>query len=359
MTNNRIAYISCLQILGAALVILYHSFHEYPGNYASLPPLLLFQSVRMPLFTFISGFLFMLSWQKPGRYSSVSSFISIKAQRLLLPFIVLQTLAFVPRAMMSKYADEAVNLSVDSFLHCLIHTPSMTIPYFWYLPMIFTLLTVCYLLLSAARRHPQYILAGGTAAAILLFLCFDGKEIEFMGLGRLTDLTIFFMLGMIYARMRSQTDRLLSHWWQGAIYVTIWIATFLLFDTTSRWMQLLLSITGLGFMLCLAHHLSRIPKLWKPLEGYNYYMYLLSWFTCVASQQFLHHFTHFPWWVYTSLAFLSSIILPTLIAKILERLAPTNVAARTAICMLGHNPQKYTKKIPPVNPRVASAPEGY
>lgn len=63
-------FIAYLQVLGIILVVLGHSFHEYPDG-AGGKTLLLYRmlhSFRMPLFMFVSGFLMVYTTRI--RYSS-------------------------------------------------------------------------------------------------------------------------------------------------------------------------------------------------------------------------------------------------------------------------------------------------
>lgn len=342
-SSSRIAYISFLQILGAALVILYHSFHEYPGNPYALPALKLFQTVRMPLFTFISGFLFTLSMNRPEHYKSWRMFAWTKFQRLIVPFLVLETIAFLPRALMSDFgADEPVQLSLSSFIRGTLYTGSLTVEFLWFLPMIFVLLTSACILHHLSGRHRCVMYVMALMAGTALYLAFDGTEVPVLGLGRLTDLTVFFVLGMVYGQWRGHADRWLGKWWQGALCALIWLAAFHV-DWPPRWLQMLMSVAGIAMMLCLALNISGRTRFWKHLDGMNYMMYLLSWFTCVASQQLLAHFTDFPWWVYTVLAFASSIYIPLFIGRTLQHLAPRSRVARSMLWLLGHNPGKYKR----------------
>lgn len=113
--SGRTRFISFLQILGVVLVILGHSLHEYPDNYYQLWFYRLFQTVRMPLFVFISGFLFMVSMIKKGDSMTFVGFAKNKTQRLLLPYYFLEVITFVPRSIMSRYADDDIELSGSSF----------------------------------------------------------------------------------------------------------------------------------------------------------------------------------------------------------------------------------------------------
>lgn len=58
---------------------------------------------------------------------SLVDFIKNKAQRLLVPYFVLTILTFVPRALMSEYADEPVNMDINSFISSIFFSDKLTI----------------------------------------------------------------------------------------------------------------------------------------------------------------------------------------------------------------------------------------
>lgn len=345
--SGRIAYISFLQILGAVLVILYHSFHEYPGDYESLTAIHLFQTVRMPLFTFISGFLFALSMSREDRYPTLGGFVKEKAQRLLLPFLVLETLAFIPRSSLSFMAEDEISMSWESYLRSLILKDDLTVVVLWFLPMIFLLLVSGYIVTRASRRYPAAGALTATVAAIAIYLLFADESILYIGLFKLPLLAVFFVAGTLYGYHRHIIDRCLERPWQLPVWAVIWLALFFC-PMEGKAINLVTSIAGVATMLSLALNVSTATRLWIHLDGMNYMMYLLSWFTCVASQQVLHHFTDFPWWVYTATAVLSSIYIPWAIGRTLQHLAPTSKAACTILWLLGHNAKKYRRQTPAV-----------
>lgn len=76
---------------------------------------------------------------------SLVDFIKNKAQRLLVPYFVLTILTFVPRALMSEYADEPVNMDINSFISSIFFSDKLTIVFLWFLPVVFVLLCVSFI----------------------------------------------------------------------------------------------------------------------------------------------------------------------------------------------------------------------
>lgn len=152
--NGRLRFISYLQIIGIILVVLGHSIHECPGVKEGEMPVVLkmMYSFRMPLFLFVSGFLMVFTTYYRNRVRSVKDFVKGKVLRLLLPFVVLSILTFVPRSFTSSIADDAIELSFNSFLRSFIYSDSLVIPYYWFLQASFILLSLNYAALALGKK---------------------------------------------------------------------------------------------------------------------------------------------------------------------------------------------------------------
>lgn len=75
--KDSLEYINVLRILALVLVILAHSSAVYTRY---------FQTFRMPLFVFISGYLYHFNRVKLNKYNSFPGFVRNKAKRLLIPY---------------------------------------------------------------------------------------------------------------------------------------------------------------------------------------------------------------------------------------------------------------------------------
>lgn len=343
--TDRIKFISFLQILGVVLVVLGHSLHEYPIDHgASTLYYTLFQTVRMPLFVFISGFLFNYTRIKSKKLKPYKEFVSGKAQRLLLPYFVLTCVTFIPRAYLSKYADDVIEPSIENLFKALIFSDNLVIVFFWFLPAIFLMLNIVYwgFKISNGKEKILYIVL------ILIALALNYHEeiesITFLSIGKALHLFIFFVLGTVYAAYSSYLERVLSNYFTLISAATIWIILFFI-PSDSYIVHILCNLSGLCMCLSLSHTFGCKCKWIMHLEGFTYIIYLLSWYTCIASQQLLHSFTDWPWWVYTIIALLSSIYLPWSIGKALYHFAPKSKTARIMLWLLGHNPNRFKKFI--------------
>ena len=147
-------YIAYLQVIGIVLVVLGHSFHEYPGGNFGMDMLMyrMMHSFRMPLFVFVSGFLMVYTTILRVDASPLPSFVWNKVKRLLLPFVVLSLVTFFPRTLMSGVADDAMTADVATFADALLYNGKLVIPYYWFLQASFLLLVFNYAMISLGRK---------------------------------------------------------------------------------------------------------------------------------------------------------------------------------------------------------------
>lgn len=95
--KDSLEYINVLRILALVLVILAHSSAVYTGY---------FQTFRMPLFVFISGYLYHFNRVKLNKYNSFPGFVRNKAKKLLIPYLMTGIFFMVPVQMIFNiYSD--------------------------------------------------------------------------------------------------------------------------------------------------------------------------------------------------------------------------------------------------------------
>lgn len=349
-----IRHIAYLQVIGIILVVFGHSFHEYPAADASGGSQLLvyrmMYSFRMPVFMFVSGYLMLYtSFLRHTHPSSGFGFIITKLRRLMLPFLFLTIVTFIPRSLFSTMADDHIALDPQSFLRSLFYPEHMVIPYFWFLQASFTLLVFCHTFILLGRRvrisHGLLLAMLLLLAVLLLVLPFSPTS--FFSFHHVCRLAVYFVIGMIYCRYSAAIDTLLRPASPITLLISaaLWATLFLTAQTIPAIMPLC-SVAGISMCLSLARIMDvRGITILQPLIGANYIIFLLSWYFNVASQQILHHHIDMPWWIFTILSFTTGILIPWLIYRLLLR---TRTAPLTRITahLLGQSlrsPNSYKK----------------
>lgn len=341
-----IKFIAYLQIIGIVLVVVGHSFHEYPDGEGGGTLLFyrMLYSFRMPLFMFVSGFLMVFTTRlrttspRPG----VLEFAKVKLRRLLLPFAVLTLVTFVPRAAMSAYADDSFEMSLDTLWRALVYGDSLVIPFFWFLQASFVLLVFIYTVITLGERARigearLYLLI------VLLFVILPFLPLRYgyiFSVNEVVRLGLYFVLGAAYSRYAADIDRHIP-WTSPAFMLTmgtLWAGLFFVTEDT-EWIRLC-SIAGIVMCISAAKWLERHNvTVLDHLIGANYMIFLLSWYCNVAAQQVLHHFVELPWWCYTVLSIVSGIYIPWLGYRYIQR-HPGSRWVRVTALLLGQSFKK-------------------
>lgn len=317
-------YIAYLQIMGAILVVFGHSFHEYTDN--DWVKNILYRmpySFRMPLFMFVAGFLMIYATKtKPiGERPSATRYISAKMRRLLVPFFFLSIITFIPRCLLSDFADDIMSLDVTSFIKSLFFSQSLVITFFWFLQASFILQVICYTTISKLDgRHERPLAFAILLAVFTLLLFFPISANGFFAIQHVCRLGIYFVLGSIYAEFGKTVDRHVK--WTSPltflISASLWTVSFFLFDKT-RFIPI---CSILGIIMCISLSRILVDRKIGVLDrfiGASYMIFLISWYCNVFSQQILHSYLPtFPWYFFSILSFLSGIFIPLCLYKWLK-----------------------------------------
>lgn len=318
-------YVAYLQAIGIILVVFGHSFHEYPdGDYGrTLIVYRMMYSFRMPLFMFVSGFLMLFTMKRRGnRVRPWRQFFANKLTRLMIPFVVVSAVAFVPRAVMSGMADDPMPLSFKYFMSTLIGGGNQVIPYYWFLQASFVLLVSVYALLVIGDR------LNVSRGVILLVLTIIFAVLQFVpiwwptffSINEVIRLGVYFAAGAAFGHFSDRIDRYMR--WDSRrvfiVLVLVWAGLFFVVEGTP-WI-VVCSFFGIAMCISFVRILERYDiTVFDHLMGANYMIFLLSWFCNVATQQVLHHFVEMPWWVFTILSLVGGVYVPWLFYRLLCR----------------------------------------
>lgn len=319
MQNNKDSLISFLQAFGIVLVVVGHSDYGIPDN----PLHRWIYSFHMPLFMFISGFLFAYGFERRGtdpgglRLWGRSGFLLKKARRLLVPYVAISSLAFLPKALMSRWAARPLDLSWSEYGKALLYPWDNPIIFFWFLPTLFLifLLVGCaakgWKLLGLPRVHCGWWLV----PLLVLHLFNPLAEARLLNVGGVCSYLLYFWAGYctcrIHAVHRIGPGLCLSAFALSVVFLLL--PSFLGKGVLAAFNGIVLSI-AFGQL-----YLRWGWRFFHHLYGASYAIYLFSWFPQVLSQQVLYALTGAPWPVGSALAVASGIYLPWLLFRWMAR----------------------------------------
>lgn len=318
--HYRNILVSFLQTFGILLVVVGHSCAG-----ASITPLwhTWIYSFHMPLFMFISGYLLKLGCERknvPLAFIPLwgqNGFWGKKVRRLLIPYVIISTLAFLPKALLNRFAIRPIEISWVEYFNMLVYPCNNVILFFWFLPTLFIIFVVVILIAKVFRKTSL----GDSKYSISLFFLlilhiFNPLEkITFLNLGGVCFYLFYFMLGYSACHFHI-IDRIVHHQ-----YIKLLISFFIsvLFITVIPGFpckDVLMSVNGIILSVLIAKIYCKYNlKFLNHLFGSSYAIYLFSWFFQAASQQLFLGITHAPWQIGSILAILTGVYVPWIMWK--------------------------------------------
>ena len=304
--------ISFIHTFGILLVVTGHCFVE---GLDSLFPFWWIYSFHMPLFFFIAGYLFCYSTEPHMRKDNNEVYIIMrKAKRLLLPYIIISSLVFLPKALLAQYAKRPIDLSIEQYLHMLAYPRDNVIMYYWFLPTLFILF--CFAIMNnylfKNRIHINcYILWG----ILLLFHFFNPlKNVHFLCLNEVIQNMIYFYTG--YLLCNNKWFQILQNNYKLLLLplIILSIITTLLNIHEKILTTIFSALPGIALIIVIGKIYTE--KKWHFLDHlfpHSYAIYLLSWFPQVFSYQYLGMILGFPKYIVFCLSLLMGIYIPTVI----------------------------------------------
>ncbi len=271
---------------------------------------------HMPLFFFISGFLYFFTGShiKEG----YSSLLSKKTKRLLLPYIAVSSIAYPVKVLMSSFALRPMNFSLLDFLYSVFYPWNNTIIFFWFLPTLFLMFPLAKLIYSYNEKRVDF-----SALFLFTLIHFLTQHENYEGVFALLNLGgvlhnfIYFLLGGLICKYRSEliTEK---------NYIALFSLCFLVLVAIKQFIPqlsadtLVFSITGIFFSCLIVYVLP--DNSFRTLSTYSFQIYLLSWFPQVAVRVIFGQVFYFNIWISVLLSILLGIIVPIICAKVIKRL---------------------------------------
>ncbi|MCD8237560.1 MAG: acyltransferase [Prevotellaceae bacterium] len=321
-SNNRVAWISILQAITMAAVLIGHI--DLAGNmnpdYPIASWLDTLQAFQIPVFFFISGFLFVRSSSFAKGLIS-GGVIQSKVIRLGIPFLFLSfSMWGLKLCLPASTLEHPISVSWEYFLKIFLMPFKGPCPHIWFLETLFIL----FLLMPTYKWTLNNKMATTAWIVLLFFLTFapykyigiSGEYENVLCLNQICRFWVYFYLGMVvqkYGLIRYFQNR-----WVLTISAALYYAAVI-----KGWGALVSSVFGIAFIVSLSHWLSDIrPNLFSSYSRYTYQIYLLHMLPIMA-MKFVYHrnimedSTWFPiCWI---VALLCAIYIPTMVAKVAER----------------------------------------
>ncbi|MCC2878085.1 acyltransferase [Lachnoclostridium pacaense] len=203
--KKKYTYISIMQIISALLILLLHS---NPDNVSSVVMskgwyrifyFILYQirvdHIALVVFMGISGMLCTLSSTNLWERKSYLEYVKRRALRLLLPYIVINILLYLPKALLNDYMQADTQLSVKFFLNMITNPRSGVSANLWFLPTLFWLSVMSPILQKIAKYEKLWVRYTFMALFVLIHCLPDVTNT--LALNDVKKYLMFYYLGML------------------------------------------------------------------------------------------------------------------------------------------------------------------
>lgn len=324
MSKKRDKLMPMMSILGIILVVLGHSGYAGTNIAIDCPRLCNWiYSFHMPLFFFISGFLFSLT-NESFMEMDKKKILMKKIKRLLVPYFFIGVVLWCVKFVFSSFASVERYFSVGVFLKMFI-APSMegsTMGYLWYLItlfIVFVIMLVLPMLRVDLKKSAWCFVVGIFSWFLLRYI----KGVEWFSISKVLWYIPFFITGILYKEYSVAIQRIINRG-GGNILLSIVLSVSLTFlPMDFFWYKVVAALIGIWMSLSVCHYLIKkewIVNLLLPYGRYTYSIYLLSWFGQYATKILVVNMLHLSMWICIVLLFLMGLLVPIIVDRIIDRL---------------------------------------
>ena len=192
-----------LSIWGIILVVIGHSGFTSPEIADRLSRLHRWiYSFHMPLFFFISGYLYSLT-NKSFANINIFRFLKKKWHRLLIPYIILGIVIFIIKYSFAGLSTVERSFSLNSFLYMFItpQSANSTMGFLWYLITLFLIFTIM-VIFSCMRIDLKRYKSSLLIMAISWYLCSLFPDVHIFNISGMLWYIPFFITGIIFQMHR-------------------------------------------------------------------------------------------------------------------------------------------------------------
>lgn len=277
----------------------------------------------MPLFFFISGYLFIYT-TPAGKKLLYSTFVWKKVKRLLIPYIGISTLAFPVKVIFSKFAWNPVEFGIMEFLRTLLFPLENTIFFFWFLPTLFLIFLIAPLFrLALISEKRRYFTAPFLLLLIFLNVSNSFETINILCISLSIKYAIYFWIGCLFCQYKDRITLPAPYKFIFPICLYV-IMIFIGIDPKGNW-YLILASAVCGIVASYYFISIYTEKRWTFfhfVDGYSYQVYLLSWFPLVILRILLFQKMGLSFYFVSAAMFTGGILLPIYVSKAISNRVP-------------------------------------
>lgn len=332
-SHSRLYYITFLQVIGPILVIVGHMLNGMPYNAVMQSIKDFIYVFHMPLFFFISGYLF--SYKKGLENKKYGEFVRGKALRLLLPYFVFNILFFIPKIFASGFIVDQVELSFNYILYILI-TPRMNVlGHLWFLFALFLIYAIAPIWNFIIKKDKKIIWIIVLIIFILLNLFPFNTDV--LAIKDLCKDTLFFVLGMLIAKLGKEKLESICTKRNFIFAFIVYVITFILWIVfNNNITNMLLCTTDIIMLLIIPIVFKISNKVFDELGSYSFSIYIMHWPVMLVLRIIFYQLLNINPILVSIIMIIGGYFIPLLIIKVWKKIKETkNIKSKILYYLIG------------------------
>lgn len=216
-----------------------------------------------------------------------------------MPYIIISSIAYLPKVFLGKFAQRSIDLSIGSYLHSLLYPWDNTIIFFWFLPTLFFIMIIVVILLKITKNRLHIVCYFSVILSVIILNFID---IKFLNINGIFNYMLFFCLGMMYCKYEAKLDEKIGDN-INKIFIFVFIILIInamtnifdanlivnkfyktenltaFIDIINRFFYIGIAISGIILSIILSKLYCKYNyAFFEHLERKTYTIYLLSWF---------------------------------------------------------------------------------
>jgi fucose 4-O-acetylase-like acetyltransferase len=327
MNDKADRRIAALQGAGILLVVIGHAEGLLPAErdalmksdaaYAAFIGIVQWiYSFHMPLFFAISGFLLHRATLRKGAraYPRWNEFVASKAERLLVPYVAISSVAYPIKVLLSRFALRPIQFTLHDYVWNLVFPWENTIIFFWFLSTLWLMFVTAPLFLRSAAPKWSDALLG--LLAVGLYCAFPHHAtgpLGFLNLGGLLHNYVFFLTGFLVSKY-AVAGWIVRH-------RSLQLASLALSVCLVLWFKEQ-PIAALAGMVCVTLVIgSPAQAACARLGDISFQVYLLSWFPQIFVRVAGRSLHLNVWWIVMA-SITSALVFSFCVVAVRDRLVP-------------------------------------
>ena len=316
--KERIQWLAVLRGLNILLVVMVHiqlidmSTGENHAFCSALNAP--FHAIRMPLFIFISGGLLYLS--RIRKNIPVLDLYKDKCQRILIPFVFFVVVYYLLKVVFNQFSKTPIEVSIGNFLESFVYYRGHSSQSLWFLAVLMFMMLLYPLFVELCKKSYSMIAFFIFSCAIFFIDADANSRWNVFSILLLQKYLVFFFSGIFFFRFR-------LYEYIGKPYMAIGLVVLYGVSLYCYYIPLLTSFIGILMMCALCLNIARyMPSLFSSYREYIFQIYLMS----LPFQNFVElilwrrlFYNEQLFFLFFILNLLSGLLIPVLIAKIVER----------------------------------------